>query len=403
MNGPVIIRHTENLRVCAAVLLVVLLATGCATARHPPQAAPATAQPPDASTPAASPVGEIVSLDLSAVATLDAIIPRLADKRVVLVGETHNRYDHHLVQLEIIRRLHALHPRLAIGMEAFQQPFQTLLDDFVAGRISQAELLRGSEYYQRWRFDFRYYKPVLDFAREHRLPVVALNLPTELTGRVGEAGIAGLEDDERLQLPPVIDRSDAAYEARLREIYRQHPAVNGHGFENFLDVQLAWDEGMAEQAAEYLQNHPDTLMVVLAGSGHLAYGGGIPRRLARRIELDSAIVLNGWDGALEPGLADFLLFPEKQSLPPAGKFGALLDETPDGLIVSRCMADSPCKAAGIKPGDRILSIDGAVIHGMTDLRLTTWNLKPGDTVTLKILRHHWFSGERELSREIVLY
>jgi uncharacterized iron-regulated protein len=399
-----VINHkANNFPLSGVVLLLVLLATGCATPPQSGHVAPQRASPAVESTSTTSPAGEIVSLDLRAVSTLEGIIPQLATRRVVLVGETHDRYDHHLVQLEIIRRLHALYPRLAIGMEAFQQPFQAVLDDYVAGRISEAELLRDSEYYRRWRFDFRNYKPILDFAREQRLPVVALNLPSELTARVGEAGIDGLTEAERRQLPSEIDRSDSAYEARLHKIYRRHPAVNGHGFGNFLDVQLAWDEGMAEQAARYLREHPDTLLVVLAGSGHLAYGGGIPRRLERRIELDSAIVLNGWDGLPEPGLADFLLFPDQQSLPPAGKFGALLDEAEEGLTVNLCMADSPCKAAGIKPGDRILSIDGAAVSDMADLRLATWYRKPGDTVTLRIRREHWFSGSRELTCEIMLY
>jgi uncharacterized iron-regulated protein len=399
----VIHRKANLFPLSGVLLLLIVLATGCTTPPHARHAPPERAGPPVEPASSATPAGEIVSLDLRAVSTLQGIIPQLAARRVVLVGETHDRYDHHLVQLEIIRRLHALHPRLAIGMEAFQQPFQSLLDDYVAGRISEAELLRGSEYYRRWRFDFRNYKPILDFAREQRLPVVALNLPTELIARVGEVGIEGLTEVERRQLPSEIDRSDSAYEARLHEIYRRHPAVNGHGFENFLDVQLAWDEGMAEQAASYLREHPDTLLVVLAGSGHLAYGDGIPRRLARRIELDSAIVLNGWDGPPEAGLADFLLFPERQTLPPAGKFGALLDQEEEGLTVNLCLADSPCKAAGIKSGDLILSIDGTAISDMTDLRLATWFRKPGDTVTLKIRRNHWFTGEHELTREIELY
>jgi len=39
---------------------------------------------------------------------------------------------------------------------------------------------------------------------------------------------------------------------------------------------------MAERAADYLQRNPKRRMVVLAGSGHLMYGQGIPKRLLRR-------------------------------------------------------------------------------------------------------------------------
>ena len=77
------------------------------------------------------------ALDLSHLSDLEAIIPQLATKRVVFVGETHNRFDHHLNQLEIIRRLHQFHPDLVIGMEYFQHPFQIYLDQYIAGSLAR--------------------------------------------------------------------------------------------------------------------------------------------------------------------------------------------------------------------------------------------------------------------------
>jgi len=344
-------------------------------------------------------------LDLRTMPQLQDIIPDLSGMRVVLVGETHNRYDHHQMQLEIIRHLHALNPQLVIGMEAFQQPFQDILDGYIAGELDEQELLRGTEYYRRWKYDFRHYAQILAFAREHGLPVVALNLPVELTDKVSRVGIDGLTESEHEQLPAVIDRSDMAYTERLRDIYQQHPTTDGRGFEGFLEVQLIWDEGMAERAAEYLEAHPDYHMVLLAGSGHLAYGSGIPQRLQRRLGADMAIILNDWQGQLSPGLADYLLLPKQQSLPPAGKLGALLEEQEDRLLVKHCMKDSPCEQAGLKPGDRILSINELPINEPADLHLIMWNLKPGDSITLVLNRRRWLGlgNAQTLSKEIVLY
>jgi uncharacterized iron-regulated protein len=359
----------------------------------PPVSAPAPGRQSPALTPA---------LDLNAATNLEGIIPVLAGKRVVLVGEIHDRYESHLMELEIIRRLHAVHPRLAIGMEAFQQPFQDVLDDYIEGKLDVTQLLRGTQYYRRWRFDFRNYAPILGYARAHQLPVVALNLPEELTSKVGREGIAGLTAAERKELPDEIDRSDAAYEARLREVFENHRRMGGHSFRNFVDVQLLWDEGMAERAAEYLRAHPDYTMVVLAGEGHLAYGSGIPRRLKRRLDADSAIVLTEWEGELEPGLADYVLLPREQSLPPSGKFGALLDEDGGKLRINQCLAESPCKLAGLEHGDQIIAIDGDAVADLADLRVATWNKRPGDRVTIKVRRDHWFTGAQDFSYQIVL-
>jgi len=347
-------------------------------------------------------IGRTPALDLNAYTTVEKIIPVLAEKRVVFVGETHNRYDHHLIQLEIIRRLHQRHPQLAIGMETFQQPFQRYLDDFVAGEISEQEMLRATEYYQRWRMDYRLYAPILRYAREHQLPVIALNLPVELTRKVGRVGLEGLTAAERARLPAEIDRSDAAYTARIKEVFEYHPRDSGQTFEHFLEVQLLWDEGMAERAARFLQVNPDYHMVIVAGSGHLAYGSAIPRRLLRRMEADTAIVLNSWEGAIEPGLADYLLLPAEQPLPPAGKMGALLEEEDGVLKVELCFEDSPCATAGIKAGDRILSIDGETIDSLADFRLAFWDKRPGDTISINMLRKRWFTAGKTMAFEITL-
>jgi S1-C subfamily serine protease len=159
---------------------------------------------------------------------------------------------------------------------------------------------------------------------------------------------------------------------------------------------------MAERAAEYLRAHPDETMVVLAGSGHLAYGSGIPRRLTRRLDVKSAIVLSDWEGAVEPGLADYLLLPREQALPPAGKFGALLDEQDDGLRIEQCLPGSPCKLAGLRPGDQIIAVNGVAVTRLADLRVATWDKRPGDSVTLEIRRRRWFRAPEDLSYEITL-
>ena len=400
-NNNVVPGQTVTVAARMAIVALLLL-TGCtSTVRHDHSAVSKMPQHAvDKHAP--DPVHKTPVLDLGAAPDLEGIIPRLADKRVVLVGERHNRFDHHLAQLEIIRRLHALHPRLAIGMEAFQQPFQGVLDDYIAGNLSERELLRATEYYQRWKFDFRHYAPILRYAREHQLPVVALNLPAELTRKVGRNGRDVLTAEEQAQLPAEIDRSDADYEKRLRGIFNQHPHNSTRHFDNFLEVQLLWDEGMAEQAADFLKAHPDYTMVILAGSGHVARGSGIPRRLTRRLQADIAIVLNGWDGTLAPDLADFVLLTEPRKLPPAGTFGVLLDDAAAVPTVSTCLSDSPCKSAGLQRGDRFLSIDGEPINDMPDLRLVMWDKQPGDTVNLEISRTRWFSQPQELSYTIEL-
>jgi uncharacterized iron-regulated protein len=340
-----------------------------------------------------------VVLDPKSVASLESIIPRLADKRVVYVGETHDRFEHHLNQLEIIRRLHEVHPNLAVGMEYFQQPFQQFLDDYISGSITEKEFLKSTEYYSRWRFDYRLYRPILSYAREHRIPIIALNISKEITSKVGKSGLESLTVEERARIPREIDRSDSDYRRRLSEVLEMHPTLN---FDNFFEAQLLWDEGMAERAANYLKENPENRLILLAGSGHLAYGSGIPKRLSRRIEHDSAIVLNGIDFGVAPDVADYILIPEPVELPPQGLLGVYMSETPEGVTVNAFSEISAAKDDGMKKGDQILSLDGEPVSTSADVKLALLDKLPGDQVQIDIRRKNARDEGIELMIEVGL-
>ncbi len=342
-------------------------------------------------------------LDLSAMTDMDALVAKLADRRVVFVGETHDRYDHHLNQLAVIEGLYARDPNLAIGLEFFQQPYQQYLDDFVAGRIDEREFLVGTEYFERWRYDYRLYRPIIHFARDKGIPLLALNVPRELTRKVAEKGILGLEEADRAMVPVDIDRGDEQYRQRIRQVFDSHPNADRKEFDNFLDAQLLWDEGMADQAARYLKAHPKRRMVVLAGSGHLVYGQGIPKRLLRRQPVSSAIVINSAHHELDPRLADYLLFPERVDLPKSGLMGVFLDTEGEGVKIKGFADNSPGEEAGLKKDDMILAIAGHPIENYTDIRLSLMDRLAGEPVEVEILRENLVLDDERNSYQVTLY
>lgn len=319
---------------------------------------------------------------------MDGMLESMASARAIVVGEQHDRFDHHLNQLEIIRRLHRTHPELSIGMEQFQQSFQRHLDDYVKGAIDTTEMLIRTQYYERWQHDFRLYEPILSWARDHRLPIIALNLPGELTRRVAAGGLESLDDEQAARLPD-LDRSDTAYRERLREVFREHPmGEHGGSFENFYTVQLLWDEGMAARAAKYLEAEPARRMVVLAGNGHVEYGSGIPGRLARRIDGEVISVVNADAGTDDSGKADFVIHSTPVELPERGMLGVMIDTeaTADGARVARVNDGGGAAAAGITGGDLITALDGETVRGLAELRARMWDRRPGDRVTVTVIR-----------------
>jgi uncharacterized iron-regulated protein len=344
------------------------------------------------------------ALALSQVQALRDILPALDERRVVYIGETHDQYGHHLTQLAIIKHLYESDPRLAIGVEFFQQPFQAALDDFIAGSLDETSMLEATEYFRRWGYDYRLYAPILSYAREQGLPVIALNAPKELVEKVRQLGIDGLSAPDRARIPADIDRSDTAYAQRMREVFDMH-AHQGPGldFERFLDVQLLWDETMAQRSADFLRDHPDHRLVVLAGSGHLANGSGIPHRVDRRIAVTRATVLNDLPGTtLSPDLGDYLLMPQRQELPPAGRMGLMLEDDERGVKVASCMKDSACASVDLRVGDYVLALDGVKVTNATSVQALMWERKPGDSVTLTVRRDHWWRSASERERELTL-
>ena len=70
------------------------------------------------------------------------------------------------------------------GLEMLERPAQAALDDWVAGRIDETEMLRRTRWDERWGYRYGHYAPVLRFARAKRIPLVALSVPREIPRRV---------------------------------------------------------------------------------------------------------------------------------------------------------------------------------------------------------------------------
>lgn len=239
-----------------------------------------------------------------------SVLNDLLPANVIYLGETHTDEADHIAQLQIITAMYQANGDIAIGLEMFQRPFQAILDNYIAGEITEAELIEQSEYETRWGFDWELYAPIIRYAQSHQIPLIALNTPKEITRKVARQGLNSLTKDDLAYIPPVaeIDTSDEAYQAMLARIFEQH---GGHGnsgpsFENFFAAQVLWDETMAATVADFVNTSPNTQVIVMAGEGHIIYDFGIPNRVKRRLGNDLltySVLLN--PTSTEPELADF--------------------------------------------------------------------------------------------------
>jgi len=317
--------------------------------------------------------------------TIDSIIPDLLEKRVIFVGEQHNRFEHHINQLRIIQLFHESGSDFGVGMEMFKKPFQGIIDAYLSDKIDEHEFLKQTRYFEEWGYDYHLYKPIVDFIKKNHIPLIALNLPAKITRQVSRSGIDMLDPADKDLIPESLDFSDNRYARDLREVFDLHIGREAlKDFNYFYQAQVLWDETMAETAYQFLQKDPDRKLIVLAGNGHLRYRYGIPERLLRRTMASSAVILQ--DETIESGIADYVLKTTIIEGTRSPKIGVAVEENDTGLLVKSVMDKSPAQKSGLEKGDIITRFNHFAIQSLADLRWGLFTTDPGSTYPLQIKR-----------------
>ena len=324
-------------------------------------------------------------------AQVDAVNEMLGEidpPAVVYVGEQHDQFSYHLNQLAVIAALKKRGLDVAVGLEMIQAPFQHTLDQYVAGDIDFEAMLMGTEFFNRWRIDPRHYREIFDYARENRMSLIALNAPKELTDRVSEVGIGGLNNTERQQLPDELLEPAPDYRTVLERVFAEHQYDSSRDVERFIEVQRTWDEVMGKRSVEFLTAHPNHVLVVLAGLQHVVYGHGIPSRVDHDLGFDNTgvIVLSEAERNQYPDGADVFLPLLGETLPDSGRMGIFISDSSSGAQVDGFVENSPAKDAGIEEEDIIVSINDRKITQFEDVKLVLWDKLPGYSVNVGVLR-----------------
>ena len=353
---------------------------------------------------------ELVSLpagiETSREKTFGDIIAELLHNRVIYVGENHTSYEDHQLQLEIIRALYEHDPRLAIGMEMFTRQNQPVLDRYMAGELDEKSFLKESHYFRTWRFDYRLYRDIINFAKHNHLPVIALNQERNIVNQVYKSGgPQGLDEEEAGLLPADRKLDEPGYRERIETAFMMHAGQGQNGdFSGFLQAQALWDETMAETIVEYLTGHPDERMVIIAGRGHVDKINAIPPRVARRLQVSQAVVVNSLGSASESDTADFIFFSPAAGLSPFPLLGVMLEDTEEdnGVLVTALNAKGKAVEAGIKEKDIILAIDSQPVDDIEDVKIEMLYKEESDSVVVRIKRPAFLVGYKELDIEVPL-
>ena len=333
--------------------------------------------------------------DRTTAITQPRLLKDLAEKRVVLLGEHHDDADHHRWQLQVITALHTQHPNMVIGMEMLPRRAQPVLDQWVAGQLTEADLLRQTDWARVWAFDPGLYLPILHFARLNRIPVIGVNVDRKLISMISEKGFASLPADQREGVSaPAAPK--AGYRDELAQVFKQHVERGNDdaAVARFIEAQLFWDRAFAEGLAAAAKQPGQPLVVGIMGTGHLQGGDGVPHQLADLGIAESAVLLpvdaNTPCGQLPQGYAQavFAVAPAPAAKgAPRVKLGVRLEPVSDGVRIAEVTEGSVADRAGLKAGDVVQEIASRPVKESGDVTSAVARQAPGTWLPLKVARN----------------
>jgi uncharacterized iron-regulated protein len=211
---------------------------------------------------------------------------------LICVGESHDSELQHRIQLQILRAVYARDDRLGLGMEMFQRPFQKHIDRYLAGATNEQTFLEDTEYVSRWGYDWSLYQPLVEFCRRNRIPLAALNAPRELTQKISKGGLTGLEGMDKKSVEGIDFHVKAHRDYWFERLAKMHGDTKPteERKEKSYQVMTVWDGYMADSAARFVKERNLRRLIILAGSGHIDRGFGIPDRAARQTGGQAATV-----------------------------------------------------------------------------------------------------------------
>jgi aminopeptidase N len=341
----------------------------------------------------------------------DELAARLDKTRLLLLGESHTSVESHRVQLHVLRALARRGRAIRVGLEMFPYTEQASLDSWNAGRWSEAEFVDKARWYEHWGYHWGYYRDVLLFARAQNIPIFAVNAPRDLVAAVRKTGIASLSAEQAARMPPKVDTDSAdhlaLFKAQVGGGDRLHDGMTDEAWKGMQAAQATWDAAMAWNAVQALKaaSDPNAIMVVLVGSGHVAYGLGIERQARAWFGGSVASVIamsladdEGPTGAVRASYANFVwgVPREPDSAWPSLGVSTRTAEGGRRPIID-VEKDSPAAHAGLKVGDVLVKIDDVAIDSREAMSRQMASYNWGDAPRVTITR-----GDQQLVLTVAL-
>lgn len=273
----------------------------------------------------------VVQASSGAQLSFDELVATASTADVVFFGEQHDDPETHFAEFGLLEGIGRRRSRVVLSLEMFERDVQPMVDDYLAGRVSEAEFLAKSRPWERYATDYR---ALVMLARVRGWPVVAANVPRPIASAVSRKGLAVLDTlsvTSRALAARDISCPHDAYYTRFAQEMTGHSAGTGPATasdvaqmlamtDRFYEAQCVKDETMGESIARALSRAgEDAIVVHFNGAFHSDYRQGTVARTMRRLPNRRALVITAvpttdpsgapsGDNALR---ADYVIFTRK--------------------------------------------------------------------------------------------
>ena len=208
----------------------------------------------------------------------ESMLADLARADAVFVGEQHDDPNTHRLELAIVEGLTRRGVPVIVALEMFERDVQGNLDQYAAGTMAEEPFLKGSRPWPRYASDYR---PLIEFAKAHKLPIVAANVPRRMASEVGKKGMTAIEGADRALASKELDcPTKGDYYDRFAAAMGNHAGASP----NFYFAQCVKDETMGESVAEAFHRTPGRVTIVhVNGAFHSDFGLGAAESARRRM------------------------------------------------------------------------------------------------------------------------
>ena len=231
----------------------------------------------------------------------EVMLSRFKDADVIFVGEQHGDPNTHRLEAAVLDGLHRRQVVPVLSLEMLERDVQANLDEYLAGRLTEEEMLKGQSS-GPWKNYAADYRRMVEMAKLRGWTVVAANVPRRLANEVAKNGkdvIPAFSETDRRYVAADLQCPLDDYFARFKESMGSHPSGNktpeeqAQTMERYYWAQCVKDETMAESIANAVQKRAGSPGPVVHYNGaiHTDFGLGTAERVRRRLEGKKTVVV----------------------------------------------------------------------------------------------------------------